>query len=91
MTWGHASNAACRGLSATDFRALLRSNESPATSGPAPNTATGQRFAGVLALTRIEVMSAALEGMRKSDPRRQTLASAIYSARSAILHRGPQC
>lgn len=90
MTWGHASNAACRGLGATDFRALIRSSESPAISGPAPITLKAQRFAGVLALTRIEVMSAALEGMHKSDPRRQTLASAIYSARSAILARGPQ-
>lgn len=89
MTWGRASSARSPGLTATDFQALLRNSESPAICGRASNTGPRPKFAGVLALTQIEVMSAALNGMTKSDPRRVRLAKAICSARSAML-RGPQ-
>lgn len=88
MTWGHASNAKPLGLSDTDFRAMLRNSESPATSGHAQITEAQQKFAGVLALTQIEVMSAAHDAMRKSDPRRNKLAKATCSAREAIWRGG---
>ncbi len=88
MTWGHASNAKPQGLTATDFRALLRNSEGQAISGPVMLTEPQQRFAGVLALTQIEVMSAAQGAMRKSDPRRNKLARATCSVRDAILRGG---
>lgn len=89
MTWGRASSARLPGLTATDYQALLRNSKSPATCGPVSSTGPRPKFAGVLALTQIEVMSAALDGMSRSDPRRVRLAKAICSARSAML-RGPQ-
>lgn len=85
MTWGHASNAKPQGLTATDFRALLRNSGSRAISGHAPNTEAQWRFAGVLALTQIEVMSAARAAMRKSDPRREKMARATCSACNATM------
>ena len=90
MRWVLVSSAARRGLTDTDFRALLRSSASPAISGPALTTGERPPFAEVLALTRIEVMSAAYAGMRPSDPRRSALAKEICSARSSIMSRGAQ-